>query len=104
MAEPDDSAPGTPGETVPDRPGGATALIDTLDIPRNARIGVAVGVLFAVLVYAYRFLEVFGPAPDAAGPVYFLMLAFVLAVGVALLTTVVLTVRTAVREARELEE
>jgi hypothetical protein len=101
VAKSDDPAPGTPGETVPERPSAAN-LITTLDVPRNARIGVGIGVVFAALVYAVRVFELLGPAPDAAGPWFFLMLAFVLAVGVSLLVTVGLTVRSAVREAREL--
>nr|WP_305794425.1 hypothetical protein [Halomarina rubra] len=73
-----------------------------MNVPRNARIGVSVGVVVAALVYAVRVFELLGPAPEAGGPWYFLMLAFVLATGLALLVTVALTVVTAVRRAREL--
>ena len=102
MAESDDPAPGTPGETVPERPGTAN-FVRALNVRRNARIGVGVGVVFAAAVYSVRVFELLGPAPDAAGPAFFLMLAFVLATGVALLVTVALTVRSAARRAREVD-
>ena len=102
MAESDDPAPGTPGETVPERPGTAN-VVRALNVRRNARVGVAVGVVFAAVVYSVRVFELLGPAPDTVGPWFFLMLAFVLATGVALLVTVALTVRSAVHRARELE-
>ncbi|MFC5971296.1 hypothetical protein ACFPYI_08150 [Halomarina salina] len=102
MAESDDPAPGTPGETVPERPGTAN-FVRALNVRRNARIGVGVGVVFAAVVYAVRVFELLGPAPDSAGSLYFLMLAFVLASGVALLVTLGLTVRSAARRARELD-
>ncbi len=104
MSQRDDgAAPGTPGETVPERPGGFGGLLVELGVERNAKRGVAVGVVLAALVYAVRFLELLGPAPeDAAGPGLFLALAFVLAVGTALLTTVALTLVSAYRQTREL--
>ncbi|WP_254536742.1 DUF7536 family protein [Halomarina litorea] len=99
----DDPAPGTSGESVPERPGGLGGLLVDLGVERNARRGVVVGVVLAAFVYAVRFLELLGPAPqDAAGPVLFLALAFVLAVGTALLTTVALTLVSAYRRAKEL--
>lgn len=103
VSQRDDASPEAPGETVPERPGGLGGLLVALGVRRNARWGVAVGVGVAALVYAVRVLELLGPAPrGAAGPGLFLALAFVLAVGVALLTTVALTLVSAYRRAREL--
>jgi len=87
---------------VPERPGGATALIEELGVPRKAAVGTVVGLVFAAVVYAVRVFELLGPAPEGGGPFLFLTLAFVLAFGVAVLVTFLLTARAAVRRAREL--
>jgi hypothetical protein len=89
-------------DDVPDRPGGASALARELDVQRHAVVGTVVGVAVAVAVYAVRVFELLGPAPDGGGPALFLTLAFVLAFGVAVLVTFLLTARAAVRMAREL--
>lgn len=87
---------------VPDRPG-LGGFLAGLGVERNAAVGMAVGVAVAALVYAVRVFELLGPAPSGAGgPGLFLALAFVLAVGTAMLVTVALTVLAAYREAREL--
>ena len=77
-------------------------LARTLDVRRNAAVGFGSGVVLAVLAYAFRVGELAGPTADTRGsPALFLLLAFVLAVSVGLLVTAALTVRTAVRLARE---
>ena len=87
---------------MPEPPGGATALIEELGVPRKAVVGAVAGVLVAAVVYAVRVFELLGPAPEGGGPLLFLTLAFVLAFGVAVLVTFLLTARAAVRRAREL--
>nr|WP_128904374.1 hypothetical protein [Halorubrum amylolyticum] len=85
-------------------------LLESLAFYRNARIGLVVGALFAVLLYAIRTLELLGPVIDARdyplfGPdVWFLLLAFVLAATFALLVAVALTVAEAARGARDVSE
>ena len=85
-------------------------LLESLAFYRNARIGLVVGALFAVLLYAVRTLELLGPVIDARdyplfGPdVWFLLLAFVLAATFALLVAVALTVAEAARGARDVSE
>lgn len=86
-------------------------MMQALRVPRYGAVGVAVGVLLAVVVYAVRVFELLGPAgnspagPDEAYPLvgeagWFLLLAGVLAVTTALLVTTVLTGLRAVRLAR----
>ncbi|SFR35400.1 DUF7536 family protein [Halogeometricum limi] len=83
-------------DEVPGRPpqGG---LAQALQVPRNAKLGVLAGVGFAIAVYAFRVLELFGPfAGTREYPVlgpegWFAVLAFVLASSTALLVTAVLT-------------
>lgn len=80
-------------------------LARALDLRRNAAIGFGAGAAVAVLAYAFRVGELAGPAADTRGsPALFLVLAFVLAVTVGLVVTAALTVRTAVRVARESAE
>lgn len=77
-------------------------LASALDVRRNALVGFGSGVVLAILAYAFRVGELAGPNPDTRGsPALFLLLAFVLAVSVGLLVTAALTVRSAVRLARE---
>jgi hypothetical protein len=77
-------------------------LARVLDVRRNALLGFGSGVVLAVLAYAYRVGHLAGPTADNRGsPALFLLLAFVLAVSVGLLVTAALTVRSAVRVARE---
>ncbi|WP_422652235.1 DUF7536 family protein [Halorubrum lacusprofundi] len=83
-------------------------LLESLAFYRNARVGLVVGALFAVLLYGVRALELLGPVIDIRdyplfGPdVWFLLLAFVLAATFALLVAIGLTVVEAVRGARDL--
>lgn len=80
-------------------------LASALDVRRNALVGFGSGVVLAILAYAFRVGELAGPSADTRGsPALFLLLAFVLAVSVGLLVTAVLTVRSAVRLAREAED
>lgn len=93
-------------DTSDERP--VVRLLSALDVPRNARAGVAVGVVLAVVVYAVRVFEVVGPfAGTQRYPVFgpegwFLLLAFVLASSTAMLVTVALTLVSAYRLARRL--
>lgn len=68
-------------------------FIRALSVPRNATIGFGVGVLLAAFLL-YGVLE--GP-PGRYSLLYYVGLGFVLAVGVGLLVTLVLTVLAAVR-------
>jgi hypothetical protein len=94
-------------EEVPDRPP-QSGLVRALRVPRNATVGVAVGLALAVATYLARVFELLGPfAGTREYPVlgpegWFLVLAFVLATSTALLVASVLTVVEAVRLAREL--
>ena len=94
-------------DEVPDRPP-ASGLVRALNVPRNAKLGVASGLGLAVVVYLFRVLELLGPfAGTRQYPVlgpegWFLLLAFVLASATALLVTAVLTVVSAYRLSREL--
>lgn len=82
----------TVDESVTAERSGTAAFLDALRVARNAKIGVAVGVVFGALMYVVRVFELRGPAPDGVGgPVLFLALAFVLAFGTAVLVTIVLT-------------
>ncbi|MDY6817542.1 MAG: hypothetical protein SVG88_02685 [Halobacteriales archaeon] len=79
-------------------------LFRELGLPRNAKIGFALGIGIAVAVYVYRIAELLGPVPDTRGsPVLFALLAFVLAVSMGALLTVTLTVVAAIRRARRLD-
>lgn len=78
------------------------AVLRALGVRRNAAVGLVVGALLAVAMYAYRVLELGGPTPATGGsPLLFLLLAFVLAVSSAALVTVALTLGTAIRRARD---
>lgn len=96
-------------QNVPDRPPTAI-LIDELAVPRNATIGAIVGIAVAAALYLVRVFELLGPvAGTRQYPVFgpegwFLLLAFVLAVAVTLLVTIVLTVVTAYRLTRTSDE
>ena len=92
---------------IPDRPE-QSGLITALKVPRNAIIGVAVGIVLAIIVYVARIFEILGPFAGTrqypvVGPEgWFIVLAFVLATSTALLVTTILTVVSAVRLIREL--
>lgn len=80
-------------------------LARLLQVRRNAIIGFGSGTVLAILAYAFRVGELLGPSPDTRGsPLLFLLLAFVLAMTVGLLLTGALTIATAVRLARAVDE
>jgi hypothetical protein len=82
----------------PERPGTA-AFLAALGVARNAKVGFATGAVLAVLLLA---LVVRG-AEAAQYPLFlYAALAFVLAVGVGLLLTALLTVGVAIKRVREL--
>lgn len=84
----------------PERPGTA-AFLAALGVARNAKVGFAAGAVLALALFA---LVVRG-AEAAQYPVFlYAALAFVLAVGVGLLLTAVLTVGAAVRRVREMDD
>ena len=105
MADPSDSAVTEPppddvadGQDVPDRPGVANVM-RALNVRRNAAVGFAVGVAFTLFV-----VYVYVVVPDRPYSLaLWATLGFVLAVGTGLLLTTVLTLRSAVQRARELE-
>ncbi len=84
-----------------------SAFFVALGVRRNAAIGGIVGLVVGGGAYAVRVLELFGPvAGTREYPVFgpdgwFLLLAFVLAVTSGLLTTIGLTVRSAITRLRE---
>ncbi|WP_152043216.1 DUF7536 family protein [Salinigranum salinum] len=90
----------------PDRPQSG-GLVQALQVPRNATLGVLAGVGLAVVVYLFRVLELLGPFagtrqyPVIGAEGWFLLLAFVLASATALLVTALLTVVSAYRLSRE---
>ena len=94
-------------DDIPERPPSG-GLAQALNVPRNAKVGVAVGLLLAVSVYLVRVFELFGPVlgtreyPVLGPQGWFLFLAFVLAATSAMLVTALLTVVSAYRLAREL--
>jgi hypothetical protein len=98
------SGPAEPGaETIDDRPDrpGTAAFLAALEVTRNAKVGFAVG---AVIALALLVLVVRG-AGAAQYPVFlYAALAFVLAVGVGLLLTVVFTIGVAIGRVREMED
>lgn len=86
-------------------PSDTAAFVAALNVPRNAKIGLVLGVTFAALVYAVRVFELLGPAPQGrGGPVLFLALAFVLAFGTFVLVTTLLTLVSAYRRVQELDD
>jgi len=89
---------------VSEDPSGPAGFIEALGVARNAKIGFAVGIGIAAVVYVYRVAELGGPVPATRGsPLLFLMLAVVLAASAGALVTVALTVRSAIRLARDIE-
>ncbi|MFC6826676.1 DUF7536 family protein [Halopelagius fulvigenes] len=93
-------------DEVPERPPSG-GLVEALDVPRNAAVGVAAGVTLAAGAYLFRVLELFGPfAGTRAYPIlgpegWFGILAFVLATSTALLVTTLLTVVSVYRLAKD---
>ncbi|PSQ18137.1 hypothetical protein BRD00_05770 [Halobacteriales archaeon QS_8_69_26] len=80
-----------------------------LRVPRNAKVGAAVGLALAVLAYVVRVAELLGPFrgtqryPVIGAEGWFLVLAFVLATSTALLVAALLTAVRAARLAREVD-
>ena len=102
-----DAEPTTVSDEPPERPPSA-GLLDTLQVRRNATIGLTSGVALAALVYLVRVFELIGPVAGVqrypvVGPEgWFLVLGVVLASATALLVTTVLTAVTAYRLPRRL--
>ena len=94
------SGPAEATDDRPERPGTA-AFLEALGVARNAKIGFAVG---AVLGLALLALVVRGAAAAQYPVALYAALAFVLAVGVGLLLTAVITVGVAVRRARAMDD
>ena len=93
--------PGT--DATDDQPGrpGTAAFLAALRVRRNAKVGFALGTVLALALLA---LVVRGAAA-AQYPVYlYAALAFVLAVGVGLLLTALITVGVAVKRVREMSD
>jgi hypothetical protein len=92
---------------TPDRPP-SRALVEALNVPRNAAAGAVVGLVLAVAMYAFRVFELVGPFPGTQefpvlGPAgWFVLLAFVLASATALLVALLLTLVSAYRLSRTL--
>ncbi|WP_410765700.1 hypothetical protein [Haloferax sp. DFSO60] len=93
-------------DDIPERPP-SSGLVQALNVPRNAGIGLVAGVVLAVSAYLVRVLELFGPFagtrqyPGLGPEGWFLILAFVLASATALLVTAVLTIVSAYRLSKE---
>lgn len=94
-------------DDIPERPPSG-GLVQALNVPQNAKVGVAFGLLLALSVYLVRVFELFGPVlgtreyPLLGPQGWFLFLAFVLAATSAMLVTALLTVVSAYRLAQEL--
>jgi len=86
-------------ETVGVDADGPAGLLDALGLARNLRIGLAVGVGVAAVVFG---LFVVVPGETVRSPWYYGALAFVLATATGGLVTVLLLVRRAYRLTREL--
>ena len=94
----------TPTDSPVDSESGTAAFLDALNVSRNAKIGLVVGIAFAALVYVVRMFELLGPAQrEVGGPILYLGLAFVLAFGTFVIVTTILTLVSAYRRTRELE-
>ncbi len=79
-------------------------VVAALDIKRNAKLGFGSGIGLAAVAYVVRVGELLGPVAATRGsPLLFFGLAIVLAVSAGALVTGVLTVRSAVRLAREVD-
>nr|WP_170830576.1 hypothetical protein [Halogranum gelatinilyticum] len=100
------SSPSVVSDDIPERPPSG-GLVQALNVPRNATIGVAVGLLLAVSVYLIRVFELLGPVlgtreyPILGPQGWFVFLAFVLATTSAMLVTALLTLVSAYRLAQE---
>lgn len=88
---------------APERPP-VGRLLAVLRVRRNLGVGATVGAALAAVLYAIRYLELLGPAPDRGSPLLFLGLAVVLAASAAALVATLLTLARAVRVARDVDE
>lgn len=86
-------------ENSPDRPSLARALV-TVGAKRNAAIGLLAGSVFAAALFVVFVL----PGETQESWLLYLGLAGVVAVTTGMLIAIVLTVRSAVRASREIEE
>ncbi|WP_136716871.1 DUF7536 family protein [Halorientalis salina] len=86
------------GDTDADGASGTAAFVEALEVPRNARRGFGFGLAFTVATFVF-FVVIPGVTRS---PLYYVMLAFVLAVGIGGIATAVLTMRTAYRLSKEL--
>ncbi|WP_434737249.1 DUF7536 family protein [Haloarcula montana] len=78
-----------------EQPSGRAAMVQALNVPRNAKLGFGFALVVTGLVFATFVL------PGTGRPAYlYLALAFVLAMSLGGLTTAVLTIGSAVRLAR----
>lgn len=91
---------------MPDDPPERSPLLDVLlalGVERNAKIGLGIGVGIATLAYLYRVGYVGVVLGVETSPVLFLLLAVVLATTTGTLIAIVLTLRVAIRRAREMK-
>jgi fucose permease len=96
----EDTATGA-SEDVPERPGGTANFFRAINVERNAKLGFGIGIILALGLLAV----IVANATSSDYPVFlYAGLAFVLATGVGLLLTMVFTVGSLVRKARELDE
>ena len=86
----------------PDRPPTAHFL-ETLGVKRHLAVGLAVGVVFTVAVYLF-FVVLGGGSASGVLSGYYLALAFTLATTVGASVAIVLTVWTAIKLSRELDD
>jgi hypothetical protein len=88
------------GVSSPDEaPSGRAALVEALEVQKNLKRGVAVGVVFTAAIFLV--FVVFPPA-TVESPVYYVALAFVLALSTSGLAAAVLVVRRAYQLSKEL--
>jgi len=85
-------------DTDTDGASGKAAFVEALEVPQNARRGFGFGLVFTVAVFVF-FVVI--PGTDRS-QLYYLALAFVLAVGIGGIATMVLTARTAYRLSKKL--
>jgi hypothetical protein len=86
-------------DDYPERPPTAQFLA-ALEVTRNAKIGLASGVLFSTVLFLFFVVL---PSDTSESPALYLGLAFVVAVTSAGTVALALTVRSAVRLARDLD-
>lgn len=75
-------------------------FLAALEVKRNATIGLVSGVAFAVLLFVVFVV----PGPTRAASIYYVGLAFVVAVTTGGSIAVLLTIRSAIKLSRELAE